>query len=67
MLKNKKNCVFNAKAAIKRKIVRLLGFQEVELPCKYPGIPFFMGANKPTYWAKVIERIKQRICARKAR
>lgn len=59
--------MFNLKAALKRKIIRVLGFQEAKLPCKYLGIPFFMGSNKPSYWTRIIDRIKKRIYAWKAR
>lgn len=66
-LENSKIYILNTFDDLKKKIVKMLGFQEVELPCTYLGISFFKGLNKAHYWDKVINRLKARILIWKAR
>ena len=47
--------------------MRILGFHEEFIPLKYLCILFLMGYNKASYLSLVIERIKSRVVAWKAR
>lgn len=58
---------FNIKSCLQKKIVNHLGFQTIELPCKYLGILFFIGENSISYWDKIIHSIQMRIASWKGR
>ena len=58
---------FNIKRSVMRDIQNYLGFEVAETPCKYLGIPFFQGIGKAAYWSSIIQNIRDRIAAWKAR
>lgn len=51
----------NTSPLIQQRLQSFGGFEIGVFPCKYLGVPFFVGAEKNCFWDKVISSISNRI------